>query len=101
MNKIDYTVRSPLEAKALTLINEFLSIEGNWSPTTAMVGIVFRAMYSSALTKEYIARVGKAIVGMPEDAALPDLDRALRVMVRSNVLRTYLLNNERRWEVAL
>lgn len=95
----DYTKREAYEAKVHELFGKYLNEENNWSSTGALIGGVFRAMWSAALTAKQIGRIGGAMNNFKEGHDVEDLKAKLSAMVKAKVLRSYVQNGERHYEV--
>lgn len=90
----DYSTRSTEEATTHRLFDEALA--RNWSQGRAVVSLVFRAMWSSALTVDNIATIGQAMAFLTDK---PDLSRTLTDLAREKVLRSYMSRGVRHYEV--
>ena len=74
----DFTARSPEEAKTYQLFRQ-----AEWTPATAVIGVVFRAMWHASITQDRIEAIGSAMAGY----AVGDLASELNKLVRAKVLR--------------
>jgi hypothetical protein len=85
----NYAARDANEARTLEMLDQFM--EKGWTPDTAVIAMVWRACWSSALPVDSIVRIGCALAHyapQAEERMKPDLHKALSAMVRAKVLRT-------------
>lgn len=95
----NYSHRSPLEAKAL----ELLDLDRNgieWTPNMAALAMVWRAQWSAAMRFEKIQKLA-AVMGdyRSEDLDPTWLKAELAKMVRAKVLRSYTKQGQYLYEV--
>lgn len=94
----DFTTRSAEEAKTLELLSEenFIAKKIEWSVRRSIVAMVFRAEWSAALTVQQINRLGGALARLENE---PDLQEMLTVFTRAKILRSYVKQGKRLYEV--
>lgn len=94
----DFTTRSAEEAKTLELLSEenFIAKKIEWSQERQILAMVFRAQWSAALTVEKINRIGGALAGLQND---PDLQEMLTKFARAKILRSYVKQGRKLYEV--
>lgn len=89
----DFTIRNTEEATTHQLFTEYLN--ENWTSHGAMIGQVFKAMWSSALPADKVNAVASAMHGFQNLDVQPTLTK----LVRAKVLRSYSKNGKRYYEV--
>jgi len=90
-----HSARSTEEAKTRALFDAYLY--DNWSPASAGIAQVFKAMWTSALSASKITRIIEAMFeqGISEE----DVQVALTSLVRAKVLRSRTPGGIRLYEV--
>jgi hypothetical protein len=88
-----YSLRSPLEVKALRMMEE-RKLE--WTSSDATLALVWKAMWSAALPLSRINDLAFSIAGLAE---IPDLTPDLAKWTKAKLLRSYMKRGQRLWEL--
>jgi len=91
----DYSKRSEEEAKTFELLDGFLEVKANWSPSTALAARVFRVMYYAMIDIDQINRIGAAL----NNVETVDLTEAVKALHQAKVLRSLGRDGRRYYEV--
>lgn len=92
---VDYSKRDAFEAKTHQLFDEYQA--ANWSSDVAVIAVVFKAMYSSALPASRIEKIAYAMnLGGPTKPEA--FANVLKTLCRAKVLRSRA-GKERLYEV--
>jgi hypothetical protein len=94
----DHTQRSAEEARTHELFSEesYKALGLEWSPSLAMVAMVFRARWHAALTIEQINATAKVLGDLQSE---PDLQELVTKLARKKVLRGYRKQGRYLYEV--